>query len=112
LPTSVPELLAHVEHLAAEQGAAYTVTGRAALGILFVRIGGSASRQAEVVAALRRDATAKRGSAVLLSAPADIQKRLGVWGSNGDAVPVMRAVKARFDPQGTLNPGREPWEPA
>ena len=28
-----------------------------------------------------------------------------------DAVPIMRAVKARFDPRGTLNPGREPWEP-
>ena len=28
------------------------------------------------------------------------------WGSPGDALPLMRAVKDQFDPKGTLNPGR------
>jgi len=32
--------------------------------------------------------------------------KLDAWGSPGDALPLMRAVKAQFDPKGTLNPGR------
>jgi len=28
------------------------------------------------------------------------------WGSAGDALPLMRAIKAQLDPQDTLNPGR------
>jgi FAD/FMN-containing dehydrogenase len=30
------------------------------------------------------------------------------WGEIGDSLRMMRAVKARFDPHGTLNPGRGP----
>ena len=33
-------------------------------------------------------------------------RKLDAWGSPGDALPLMRAVKAQFDPKGTLNPGR------
>jgi glycolate oxidase FAD binding subunit len=32
--------------------------------------------------------------------------KLDAWGSPGDALTLMRAVKAQFDPKGTLNPGR------
>lgn len=32
--------------------------------------------------------------------------KLDAWGSPGDALPLMRAVKEQFDPRGTLNPGR------
>ena len=31
---------------------------------------------------------------------------LDAWGSPGDALPLMRAVKEQFDPKSTLNPGR------
>jgi glycolate oxidase FAD binding subunit len=31
---------------------------------------------------------------------------LDSWGSAGDALPLMRAVKAQFDSKETLNPGR------
>ncbi len=31
--------------------------------------------------------------------------RLEAWGNPGDALPLMRALKREFDPQGTLNPG-------
>lgn len=41
------------------------------------------------------------GSLVVLG-----QSKLDAWGSPGDALPVMRAVKEQFDPKGTLNPGR------
>jgi glycolate oxidase FAD binding subunit len=41
------------------------------------------------------------GSLVVLG-----QSKLDAWGSPGDALPLMRAVKEQFDPKGTLNPGR------
>lgn len=112
LPTDTAGMLLRVETLTAEQGVGYTAAGRAALGVIFVRLGGDSARHAAIVGELRREATAHGGSAVLLAAPADLKTRLGAWGPNSDAVPIMRAVKARFDPRGTLNPGREPWEPS
>lgn len=110
LPTDVAEMLARVERLAAGQGVEYAAVGRAALGVIFVRLGGDLSQQSAIVTNLRGDATARNGSAVLLSAPPDLKARLGAWGPIGDAAPIMRAVKSRFDPRGTLNPGRGPWE--
>jgi glycolate oxidase FAD binding subunit len=111
LPTDVSAMLSRVEGLTAAQGVQYAATGRAALGVIFVRVGGEASQQEAVLADLRRDAISRRGSGVLLSAPPEVKARLGTWGPKGDAVPIMRAVKARFDPRGTLNAGCEPWEP-
>jgi glycolate oxidase FAD binding subunit len=32
--------------------------------------------------------------------------RIETWGDPGDALPLMRTLKQRFDPNGTLNPGR------
>ena len=109
LPTDVAAMLSCVERLAAAQRVEYDAIGRAALGIVLVRLGGDPAPIAALVPELRREATARRGSAVLLSAPAEAKATLGVWGAASDAAPIMRAVKARFDPLGVLNPGREPW---
>lgn len=46
------------------------------------------------------------GSLVLLDCPAALRSRLDVWGTPGDALPLMRRVKAHFDPGALLNPGR------
>jgi glycolate oxidase FAD binding subunit len=35
-----------------------------------------------------------------------VKQRFDVWGDAGDALPLMRRVKAQFDPTGCLNPGR------
>ena len=41
------------------------------------------------------------GSLMILGAT-----KLDAWGSAGDALSLMRAVKEQLDPKGTLNPGR------
>ena len=41
------------------------------------------------------------GSLIILG-----KSELDSWGNAGDALPLMRAVKAQFDPKNTLNPGR------
>jgi glycolate oxidase FAD binding subunit len=110
LPTDVAEMLARIERLSMDHGVEHEIVGRAALGIIFARIAGGAAQQSALVAELRRHATTGGGSAVLMSAPTELTEQLGAWGPAGDAFPIMRAVKARFDPGGTLNPGRGAWE--
>ena len=44
--------------------------------------------------------------AQVLSAPEALRGKLEMWGNPPRSLDVMRALKARFDPKGTLAPGR------
>ena len=46
------------------------------------------------------------GSLAILRCPLEIKQKIDVWGSAGDALQLMRNIKAQFDPTGVLNPGR------
>ncbi len=54
------------------------------------------------------DACVKRlgGRRVLERAPVAVKQHYQVWGEPGDDFALMRAIKATYDPQGRLNPGR------
>jgi glycolate oxidase FAD binding subunit len=65
-----------------------------ATGIGYARFDGDLAKLRET---MERDG----GSLVILG-----KTNLDAWGSPGDALPLMRAVKEQFDPKGTLNPGR------
>jgi glycolate oxidase FAD binding subunit len=54
----------------------------------------------------RRLAEAAGGSLVLLAAPDAVKARLGAWGTPPPTLEVMRRLKAAFDPDHVLNPGR------
>ncbi|MDQ2809235.1 MAG: FAD-binding oxidoreductase [Chloroflexota bacterium] len=58
------------------------------------------------VTALRAAIAATDGSLVVLDCPTVIRPQIDVWGPPGAALPLMRRIKAQFDPTGTLNPGR------
>lgn len=51
--------------------------------------------------ALRKTMEQDGGSLTILG-----PTKVDAWGSPGDALPLMRAVKEQFDSKGTLNPGR------
>jgi len=59
---------------------------------------------AELIAELR--AALEGASCVVLRAPLEVKRQVDVWGSAGDALPLMRRLREQFDPQRTLNPGR------
>jgi glycolate dehydrogenase FAD-binding subunit len=63
----------------------------------------------ELIAALLRLRTAaerRGGTLVVVVGPEDLKTRFDVWGSPGDALPLLRRVKQQLDPRGTLSPGR------
>jgi len=49
-----------------------------------------------------REAMERDGGSLVVLGKTEID----AWGNAGDALPLMRAVKAQFDPKNTLNPGR------
>ncbi|MGH9594711.1 MAG: FAD-binding oxidoreductase, partial [Bryobacteraceae bacterium] len=65
-----------------------------ATGIGYVRVAGD-------LLTLRSELERDRGSLVILT-----KTSLDAWGSVGDTLPLMRALKQQLDPKGTLNPGR------
>jgi glycolate oxidase FAD binding subunit len=56
--------------------------------------------------AARAAAAAGGGGFVLEAAPVWAKRGRDVFGDASEALPLMRALKARFDPRGVLNPGR------
>jgi glycolate oxidase FAD binding subunit len=87
--------LADVLEAAREHGA--RCVARAALGLAWLRF---ETADAQLVTTLR----SRLGTCVLLDAPADLRAAVDPWGPLS-AEPLMRRVKARFDPYDTLNPG-------
>ncbi len=57
------------------------------------------------IPAVRQVALEHEGYAIVLSAPHGDSREVDRWGYRPDALDVMRKLKARWDPQGVLNPG-------
>ena len=87
----------------------WEAVGRAGIGVLLLRVAGTAAQQAAFVTALRARIPTGRGSAVIVRADDELKRAVDVWGPAGDSLAVMRAIKQQFDPGGLLNPGRGPF---
>lgn len=61
----------------------------------------SSSDDSPNLAELRKQAESSGGSLVLMGR----RDGMDAWGAPGDTLPLMRAIKQRFDPRRTLNPG-------
>ena len=63
-------------------------------------------QDAGVVTEVRSRVEAAGGSLVMLAAPDEFMRQAGAWGTPPATVEIMRRIKAAFDPQDVLNPGR------
>lgn len=89
--------------LRAAQGAGASLVGRAGLGQSWMTLpGGDGATVASSIEDLRR--RLHPFACVVLDAPPQVRDKLDVWGP-AEAVPLMRRVKARFDPHNVCNPG-------
>jgi glycolate oxidase FAD binding subunit len=55
---------------------------------------------------IRQQAESCGSNLVIWRAPGEIRQQIAVWGDPDEGLPLMRQVKAQFDPKATLNPGR------
>jgi glycolate oxidase FAD binding subunit len=78
---------------------------RAALLALRQEIAGGAPAPDSIGGTIASGATAS-GTIVALGCPLAVKRGIDVWGPASDAQPVMLRIKQRFDPDGTLSPGR------
>jgi glycolate oxidase FAD binding subunit len=109
LPTGVWPLLDQVQQQSEAAGVAWHVAARVALGAVDITLRGASATHSSIVTALRAS-LGDRGHVIVArreddEAAADVD----TWGDAGDTLALMRAVKARFDPAGILNPGGGPF---
>jgi glycolate oxidase FAD binding subunit len=101
--------LAAAKDLGRRHGWRGAIAAHAASGVVraaYATGSGAAEVVRDGVEALRREAKAAEGSLVVEAAPPALKRHLDAWGKTGEAFAVMRRLKAQFDPQGLMNPGR------
>jgi glycolate oxidase FAD binding subunit len=108
LPTFVADAIDAANRLANARRIEYAVSGRAAVGTLFVQLSGDTDHHPPIIEALRRDVAAARGFLTLIRASEHVARSVDHWGDLGDSLKVLRAIKTRFDPANILYPGGGP----
>ena len=105
--SGLARVLAAARTAAADAGVALLLRGSAGVGVVHGAIPAEAdpAAVAGVVTRLRAECTALGGSLVVLDGPAAVKAAVDPWGPV-PAIDLMRRVKAQFDPERRLAPGR------
>ncbi len=112
LPTLLGEAMAAVQDVARAQTLAVAQVAHSGNGVLYSVIrgfgpdGDREARTVEAAKAIRKVIADLGGTTVVEHAPLSIKSAIGVWGPTRGDFRLMQALKAQFDPKGTLNPGR------
>jgi FAD/FMN-containing dehydrogenase len=76
------------------------------VGSLFARLNGPDAGMAAAIGRARAGLAALGGNLVVSDGSAALRRTLDPWDAPTGAAPLAKAIKARMDPSGTLNPGR------
>ncbi len=110
LPARIAAVCALIERAATARSLAWQMVVQG-VGAGYVRLEGGEPALRATLLTLREELagggeTARLGTIVALGCPLAVKRGLDVWGPASDAQPVMVRLKQRFDPDGTLSPGR------
>lgn len=108
VPVAALALLAsYLVSLTQDQKLPWRIHGQAASGIFYLEGRVETEQAPAIIAEVRRQAASLGGWATLQRALPEVKRASGdVWGDGGDALPLMRRVKERFDPGNIMNLGR------
>jgi glycolate oxidase FAD binding subunit len=112
LVSSLSAFYQEVQAIAADSEPAWPMVAHAGNGIVYVHIPvphpetPDAEQLLQHLRALEQCVARCQGRRVVERAPVAVKQQCQVWGPPGDDFALMRAIKASFDPQSRLNPGR------
>jgi glycolate oxidase FAD binding subunit len=107
VPSELPGVVQDLWAAAGARGLDVRVQAHAGVGVTHAALwGGGAEALSEAVEESRGRLGRRGGTLLVLEAPPEVKRLVDVWGPVGDALPLMRRVKERFDPAGTMSPGR------
>jgi glycolate oxidase FAD binding subunit len=105
LPSDVCPVSSELQQWAASEGTEISIAAQAS-GLMTVALKSSPDAAIALIRHLRARLHSSGGSVVALQIPETLRGRLDVWGCDSNALPLMREIKRRFDPNRILNPGR------
>jgi glycolate oxidase FAD binding subunit len=105
LPSDLCLLASELQDWAAKKQMSVVVAAQAN-GLITVALRSSPDAAISLVEHLRERLSQSGGSVVALQMPGTIRGTLDPWGWESNALPLMKEIKRRFDPNRTLNPGR------
>lgn len=105
LPSDLCVLASELQTWAAKHDSEIAIAAQAT-GLTTVALKAAANEAADLVTHLRSRLKDKGGSAVVLQAPQKLSCAIDRWGCESNALPLMKEIKRRFDPNRVLNPGR------
>ncbi len=107
VPTELPGAIEDLWAAAGAHGLDVSIRAHAGVGVTYAALrGGDAGALAAAFQEARERLARRGGTLVALEAPLEFKRKIDVWGPVGDAEGLMRRVKERFDPGGTMSPGR------
>jgi glycolate oxidase FAD binding subunit len=110
--TSVGSFLAKAQQVAERYELPAAATAHAGSGIAFLyllpaeRTPDAAKRMAQAATEMIHAGNNLGGRVTIPWCPAEVKADVNVWGPLRDDYPLMKKLKAAFDPDGILNPGR------
>lgn len=102
LPSHAVDLLTQIHRLVAEDSYVRIHAG-SGIGTLSLS---ATTATPDLVKAIRQACQAARGYCTVLQATKTLKQSLDVWDYSDSALPLMRGIKAKFDPHQLLSPGR------
>lgn len=105
---AMPEIYQDLCGLAEHAGAELCSTSRAGSGLIYAYLSGLPEEHSDLVLRIKelRARLGSAGSLTIEEGPDDLKLAAGPWNDFGAALPLMRAIKEKFDPSGILSPGR------
>ena len=105
LPNELCTISTELQQGAAAEALDIATVGHAT-GLMTVALHGAPDAAMALIERLRTRVADCGGSVIALQIPENLCGKVDVWNCNSGALPLMREIKRRFDPNRILNPGR------
>ncbi len=106
LPAEAGEAALALTHAAQRHGCRARVWARAGNGLVYARLAAPAGTAVTALPAVHAAILSRWPATTLTAGDPAVVHATRPWGADPPGLAVMRAVKARFDPAGILQPGR------